>query len=239
MTSPTLLAIIALAALIHASFQLSVSMLTLLSGHALGANTRHKRVVGLMGSFTLGAATMTMLLASTFAYFASVIFGTSVPVVAWSIAAGIMAGVAVSVWAFYYRSKTGTALWLPRPLATMLHERTQATKYSAESFSLGLTSVIGELLFTIAPLLAAAFALAELPTNLQLAGIVIYVIISIFPLVYVSVLVGSGHSLSNIQKWREDNKKFLQVAAGTALFILAFYVYVNAVLSPMLVQGIS
>lgn len=237
MNPPTLLAIIALAALIHASFQLSVSMLTLLSGHALGANTRHKRVVGLMSSFTLGAATMTMLLASTLAYFASVIFGATIPVVAWSIASGVMAGIAVSVWAFYYRSKSGTALWLPRPLASMLHERIRLTKYGAEAFSLGLTSVIGELLFTIAPLLAAAFALAELPAGLQLPGVLMYVAVTTFPLVYVSILVGSGHSLSDIQKWREDNKKFLQIVAGTALFILAFYIYANAVAAPLLLQG--
>lgn len=237
MTFPTLLAIVALAALIHASFQLSVSMLTLLSGHALGAKTRHKRVLGLMGSFSLGGITMTALLLSSLAYFTGIFFGTTVPVLAWSVACGLMGSIAIAVWTFYYRSKTGTALWLPRSMAAMLYDRTRATKNSAESFSLGLTSVIAEFLFTLPLLLTAAFALVQLPLELQVTGIVLYVFISAFPLVYVSVLVGGGHSLSTIQKWREDNKKFLQVAAGTALFILGFYVYVNAVLTPLMTQG--
>ena len=238
MSSPTLLAIIALAALIHASFQLSVSMLTLLSGHALGAKKRHARVMSLVGSFTLGSATMTMLLVAALAYFALAVFGTQVPVLVWSVVCGLMSGIAIAVWIFYYRRQSGTALWLPRPLAAMLHERTMATKYNAEAFSLGLTSVIAELLFALPLLLAAAFSLAQLPFNLQLAGIVMYVIISTLPLAYVSILVGGGHSISRIQQWREANKKFLQVAAGTALFILSFYIYVNAVLAPMLLQEV-
>ena len=55
-------AIILLAALTHASFQLSVSVLTLLSGHALGRKTAHMRLLRLTGGFILGAGVMTVLL---------------------------------------------------------------------------------------------------------------------------------------------------------------------------------
>lgn len=237
MNYPTLFGLIILAAAIHASFQLSVSALTLLSGHALGAKTRHKRVISLMTSFTLGAATMAALLVCSTAYIAGVLFGTDVPALAWSVSCGLMGGVAVAVWTFYYRSKTGTALWLPRPIASMLHSRITATKYNAESFSLGLTSVLAELLFTLPLLLAAAFALIQLPTELQVVGVITYVVISAAPLACVTILVGGGHRLSAIQKWREDNKRFVQFIAGGALFILGFFIYVNAVLGPLLVQG--
>ena len=237
MNATSLLATIALAALIHASFQLSVSMLTLVSGHALGSKARHRRVMNLMSSFSLGAMAMTAVLIAASAHIAFVFFGSHIPVLAWSVVCGLMLGVGVAVWIFYYRRQTGTALWLPRPLAHMLHGRVKATEFGAEAFSLGLTSILAELLFTLAPLLAAAFALVQLPHYLQIVGIIMYVILASLPLLYVTMLVGSGHRLSRIQKWREQNKKFLQVTAGTALFVLGFYLYVNAVLVPTVLKG--
>ena len=58
----TSLAIVGFAALIHASFQLSVSVLTLLSGHAIGAKKSHARLVRLTTSYTTGAGVMTLLI---------------------------------------------------------------------------------------------------------------------------------------------------------------------------------
>lgn len=237
MNAITLIAIIALAALIHASFQLGVSMLTLLSGHALGAKARHRKVINLMSGFTLGAMVMTALLLSTVAYVTFAIYGSFPTTLAWSVACGIMGGVGVAVWIFYYRSSTGTALWIPRPLAHMLHYRIKATEYAAEAFSLGLTGVLAEIVFIIAPLLAAGFSLVQLPHYLQPVGLIMYVLIATTPLLVITTLVGGGHRISRIQKWRQDNKRFMQVAAGSALFVLGFFIYVNAVLSPMWLQG--
>jgi len=68
----------------------------------------------------------------------------------------------------------------------------------------------------------------------QLVGVGIYTVISLFSLVVVWVLIGSGHTLSRIQRWREENKYFLQFAAGSGLLVLGFFVYVNQVLGPTL-----
>ena len=143
----------------------------------------------------------------------------------------------MAIWVFYYRSKTGTALWVPRPLARMLYGRIKATDYAAESFSLGLTGVLAEIIFIVAPLIAAGYALVQLPQYMQVAGIIVYVLIASAPLLVVAALVGGGHRISRIQKWREQNRRFTQVAAGSALFVLSFYIYVNAVLAPMWLQG--
>lgn len=237
MNTLTLIAIIALAALIHASFQLGVSMLTLLSGHALGSKARHRKVLNLISSFSLGAMVMTMLLLCAIAYVAFALYGTFAPPFAWSVACGVMAGIGVAVWIFYYRGSNGTTLWVPRPLARMLYGRIKATEYAAEAFSLGLTGVLAELLFIVAPLTAAAFCLVQLPHYLQIVSIIIYVLVASSPLLVVAVLVGGGHRISRIQKWREQNKRFLQFAAGSALFVLGFYIYVNAVLAPIWLQG--
>lgn len=226
------LAIVAFAGLIHASFQLSVSMLSLMSGHAIGAKHSHAKLMRLVGGFIFGAGVMSMLLIS----FVSLVFlhvfgGNNTPKLVWVIACGVLFGIGIAVWLFYYRRQSGTTLWIPRGVAVYLSERTKATKRSAEAFGLGLTSVISELLFIFAPIAVSALVIIHLPPLWQLAGIGIYTIVSLLSLLIVSVLVGSGHKLSTIQRWREKNKTFLQICAGIGLLILAFYLYVNQVLA--------
>lgn len=227
----TSLAIVTLAGLIHASFQLSISVLTLLSGHAIGAKHARARVLGLTLSFVSGVAVMTTLLLSFTAFILVSLFGNNSPELLWSVACGLMIGVGVAVWLFYYRREKGTALWVPRGVAHYLSDRTKATKHTAESFSLGMMSVVGELLFVIAPLFVTALVLAQLDPVWQLLGIAIYVIVSILPLKTVWVLISGGRKISNIQKWREQNKYFLQFAAGAGLIILGIFTYVYKVLT--------
>lgn len=223
--------IVAFAALIHASFQLSVSMLTLLSGHAIGSKTRHAKLLRLTNGFLLGVATMTTLTVSFVAYLFQSAFGGHVPALAWAVSCGLLLGLGVAVWAFYYRRAPGTSLWLPRSLARYLNERTKATRRSAEAFGLGLSSVIAELIFVLAPMVISALVLVRLEPVWQLAGIALYTFVSLLSLLIVGGLVGSGHKLSRIQKWREDNKRFMQFAAGSGLLVLGFYVYVDQVVS--------
>jgi hypothetical protein len=224
-------AIIIFAALIHASFQLSVSMLTLLSGHAIGSKAAHSRLLRLTSGFCFGVAVMTMLLLSFAALVFQHSFGTKVPLMAWAIGCGLLLGLGVAVWAFYYRREEGTSLWLPRGMARYLSERTKATKQTAEAFGLGLSSVLAELIFIIAPIVISALVLIRLEPVWQLTGIAVYTLVSLLSLAIVNALIGSGHKLSQIQKWREKNKRFLQFAAGSGLLILGFYVYVDQVVS--------
>jgi hypothetical protein len=222
-------AIIAFAALIHASFQLSVSMLTLLSGHAIGSKTAHAKLLRLTNGFALGVAVMTVLLLSFAAFVFQQSFGNHVPLLAWTVACGLVLGLGIAVWAFYYRRETGTSLWLPRGMARYLSDRTKATKRSAEAFNLGLGSVLAELLFVLAPIIISALVLIQMEPALQLAGVALYTALSLLSILIVNGLIGSGHKLSRIQKWREDNKRFLQFAAGSGLLVLGFYLYVDQV----------
>ena len=225
------LAIVALAALIHASFQLSVSVFTLLSGHAIGAKTAHKKVLRLTSGFLAGVLVMTMLIISSTAFLFQHFFNGIVPSLMWAISCGLLLGLGIAVWVFYYRPTKGTSLWLPRGAARYLAVRSKATRDGVEAFSLGLTSVVAELLFIIAPIVVASLALINLPSLWQLIGIAIYTFISLLSLMVVYALVGSGHKLSGIQRWREDNKRFLQFAGGGALLVLGFYLYVDQVIA--------
>jgi hypothetical protein len=234
MTTFGSLAIIVLAALVHASFQLSVSVLTLLSGHAIGAKHSQAKVLRLTTSFVGGAGIMTLFILTFVSFLLTRVVGSSPPEYLWAIGSGLLMGVGIAVWAFYYRRQKGTSLWIPRSMAKYLSDRTKATKQSTEAFGLGLSSVIGELIFIAAPIVISALVLIHLQPIWQLVGVVIYTVISLFSLVVVWVLIGSGHTLSRIQRWREENKYFLQFAAGSGLLVLGFFVYVNQVLGPTL-----
>jgi len=231
MDIPSSLAIVTLAALIHASFQLSVSVLTLLSGHAIGAKHSQAKVLRLTFGFVSGVGVMTLLALSFISLVVLHLFGHETPQLIWAITCGLLVGVGLAVWFFYYRKDRGTTLWIPRSMARHLSERSKATKHSAEAFSLGLTSVLSEFLFIAAPMIITALVLVQLPGMWQLIGIAIYSVISLLTLFSVWVLIGSGHKLSEIQKWREANKHFLQFAAGGALIILGFFVYVCKILT--------
>ena len=227
----TSLAIVTLAALVHASFQLSVSVLTLLSGHSIGAKRSHARTLRLTSSFVFGAGVMTLLLLSFISLVLLTIFGHDAPQLIWAIACGLLIGVGIAVWFFYYRREKGTSLWIPRSFARHLSERSKATNGAAESFSLGLTSVISELLFIAAPLIISGLVIIQLPGIWLLVGIAVYTVISLITLFSIWVLISSGHRLSEIQKWRETNKHFLQFAAGGALTVLGFFVYVCKIIA--------
>lgn len=233
------LAIVVFAALIHASFQTSVSVLTLLSGHALGTKTAHLRLLRLTGSFIIGAGFFSLLLLSTLALVLATIFPDGTPLIVWAISAGIAAGVGVSVWLFYYRRQHGTVLWLPRNVADYLSSRAKSTKQPAEAFALGMMSVVSEVVFLLAPLLITALVLIRLEPAMQLVGIGIYTVLSLTPLFVVYVLLGGGHSVARIQRWREANKRFMQFAAGSGLLILGIYVYIERVITLSVYSGVN
>lgn len=225
------LAVITFAGLLHASFQLSVSVLTLLSGHTLGRINTNRQLFRLTSSYLFGSGVMTLLLIGTITLLAFDFFGPTVEPLIWSITSGLAIGVGVSVWIFYYRKERGTRLWIPRPVANYLHDRSKSTDSSVESFALGTMGVLGELLFTFAPLLIAGLILVQLSPSWQLVGLAIYIVTSLLPLVIVWMLVGGGHKVSEIQAWREKYKYFMQFVAGTGLVLLGTYVYVEQVIN--------
>lgn len=227
----TAFSIIGLAALIHASFQLGVSMVTLLSGHAVGKKFSSRRVVRLVGSFFLGTVVMTALILSIICDIVGAVFQYATPTSIWTTLTLAMVVVGLVIWVCYYRRGPGTLLWVPRGMAKFLHTRIHATRDSAEAFSLGLTSVLAELFFIITPAAAATLAIVSLPASLQLLGAATYVVLASFGMFTVTIFISSGHNISQLQRWRETNKRFLQFTGGSALIILACYMYVTMVMS--------
>lgn len=225
----TSLIIVAVAALVHASFQLSVSVLTLLGGHTIGAKRSKAKLFRLTSSYVAGAGVMTILLLSFVSLIFLHVFGSSAPLIVWAIVCGVVFGIGVAIWLFYYRNSRGTSLWISRSFARHLSDRSKETTNSAESFSLGLTTVAGELVFIIPSLALSALVLLGLPGEWQLLSLGIYTVVSLLGLGIVWMLIGGGHAIGSIQQWREKNKRFLQFAGGSILLALGFFVYVSRV----------
>lgn len=228
----TSFAVIVFAALIHASFQLSVSVLTLLSGHAIGAKKSRARVSRMTTSYILGAGLMTLLLISASVLALLYFFSTVPSHLVWAVSSGLVLGIGVAVWLFYYRKgKEGTELWIPRAFAHYLTNRSKKAELAVETFGLGMVSVVAEILFILPSLVISTLVILDLPTEWQFVGILAYTLISLAGLFIVGSLADGRRSLSDLQKWRTENKRFLQFAAGSALIVLGFFIYVTKIMA--------
>jgi cytochrome c biogenesis protein CcdA len=218
------------AASVQASFGLGVSMLTLLSGHLLSEPESAKRLHRLSIAYIFGS-----FLAVAAGLIVAVYLFSQWPLAHcrefWSILTGASVGVGLAVTLFYYRwNRNGTRLWLPRRAAEYLYARTKATRRTFEAFILGIGAIVAELIFIVAPLLIAGNLAAELSSWRQILAIGVYLVIAILPLLILFVSNLGRRKISAFQKWRENNKKFLQIAAGALLIILGFYLLVYKVL---------
>lgn len=223
---------IALAATIHASFQLSISTLTLMSGHSLGIQQSHQKLVSLVISFVLGVIFMTFLLLTSGIYMANtIIYYGILQIVLWATACSALIIIGVAVWLFYFRPGKGTILWIPRFMAEYLTRRCSKTKSNGEAFSLGISSVVGEIIFLLAPIVVSILFIINMPIALQISGVALYILISVLPLVVVCILVNKQNKLSRIQKWREENKRFIQFMTGSIMLAVGFFVYASEVLA--------
>lgn len=217
-------------AIIHATFQLGISVLTLLSGHSLGAKKAHSRLLRLNISYILGTFTVIFFVLLSF-----VVLNVSTvdPLLLWSISGIVASLTGFFVLLAYYRKGKGTLLWIPRSIAEYLSRRAKKTRNSVESFALGMMTTIAELPFAFASLFIASLEINSLPEVWHVSSIIIYGFIVSLPLIVITVMLGSGHRLSTLQRWRESNKIFLQYSAGIGLIVTSLYITVFYVMREM------
>lgn len=217
---------IGLFALVHAGFQLGISVLTLLSGHSLGRKRALHRTLALNVGYIIGAILMTsMLIASLLYLWEFVYYWPLSPVIV--ILAITCAIVGTLVLVAYFRHGHGTMLWIPRVFADYLRSRAKHTKNTLEAAVLGAVTVVAELPFTCVVMAAVSYIVRLFAASAdQLLIIATYSFVVSSPLIIVTVLLSGGHRLSDIQRWREANKVFLQCASGIGLFAAALFMVV-------------
>lgn len=208
----------------HASYQLSVSVLTYMSSHKLSQKATVRQLLKLGFSYATGAIVGTTLLLVTLA---SLLFylknaGDSTQTsIAFVVALTPLIGLLTMT--VYYRRGAGTKLWLPRPVANYLLDRAKETRLSIEAGMLGAATVLGELPFLAGPLLIAGSVVVNQPPASWPVWALIYSLVASLPLIVMTLYLTSGHSIARVQKWREDNKTFLQWTSGVTLLVLTLY----------------
>lgn len=209
----------------HACFQLSVSTLTLLGSHVIGSGKSHAILLKLSIGYACGVLFATACLLALLTYF----FTTALPIhqspVAWIIVCALVVVVGWLVLVLYYRRGKGTRLWLPRRITEAVGIQAKRIKRTVGAFGLGSAMVIAELPFLIAPLTLAGAVLAGLAELERSIGVLAYSLAATTPLVIIIILIGGGHKISTIQRWREANKKFLQWTSGLTLILLGIYLF--------------
>ena len=222
--SMPLLLILVGALFVHGSFQLGVSVLTRLSSHTIGKSKSPRQLLGLSLHYILGVivATTSVVLGATttFAWLKSIT--SELPNL---LVMGLLPVIGLLVIGFYYRRDKGTQLWLPRPFIDYLMNRAKKTHSGVEAAMLGAATVVGELPFIIAPIGIVSLWIAALTPQSSWLGLgLLYSSLASLPLVFLALYISSGHKISAVQRWREQNKSFLQWTSGLALILLDAFI---------------
>jgi hypothetical protein len=222
--------IIFLVSIIHASLQLTPGCAILLHQKSLSSKHARAKSRTLARSFVLGVLTITILVTTSFCYLLSLVFQNQLPAQVLMIEVGIAVFLSIVILLAYYRRGKGTRLWIPRSVASFLESRAKRTNNTAESFSLGIMSVLGEWPITLTLIAIASSQIIELHGSWQVLLISTYALITAIPPIAISILLNYRSSLSSIQKWREDNKTFFRIALFASLIILGTYTLTYRVL---------
>ncbi len=218
-----------LAAVIHASLQLSIGTLLLLYHASLGKHV-HKKTRFLVDSYTMGVGLMVFLLLGTLAFILDRYFEQALYPEELVIVVGMLVALAIASWAFYYRRGKSTELWLPRSLARFIDRRAKRTDNNIEAFSLGLLTSLAEMPFTIVLILVAANSLLGMEPLYQILGVLLYAIITTLPLIWLRLTIRRGQTVVTIQRWRVKHKMFFRILTGVGFLILGFYLFAFEVL---------
>ena len=214
--------IIFLAAFIHASLQLDLGGLLLLYHSSLKKHVK-KTTRTLVSNFILGDALMILLGLLSSAFVILAFFGGELGVVSLSIVIGILFSLALVVWFAYYRTGRSTELWLPRSVSRFINSRAEKTSSRVEAFSLGMLTCLAEFPFSAMLVFISADALLKLSPKCQILAILLYLLISLLPLLFCRFFIKKGSTIAEIQRWRVKNKNFLRVLTGVGFFVLAVF----------------
>lgn len=218
-----------LAAVIHATLQLSLGALLLLYHASLGKHVR-KKTRFLVDSYISGMGMLVFLgLAATIfvldRYFEKPLYIEELVIVA-----GMLVALAIATWFFYYRRGKSTELWLPRSVARFIDKRAKMTNSNTEAFSLGVLTSLAEMPFTIVLFVVAANSILVLPHLYQILAVAMYTIITIVPPIVLRFAIRKGQTVVDIQRWRVKHKLFFRLLTCVGFLALGFFLFTFEVL---------
>ena len=150
---------------------------------------------------------------------------------AW-ILAGIFLALTFVTLGFYYRKGSGTKLFISRRLANGLKTRVQSTKSRSDAFTLGLVSVVPELIFTLPIYFITTITIMRLDfIPLGRAGLIIlFAIIAILPPLILKITTSLGYTLADFLKFRFKNKTFFRFCLALCYLLIASLIILGVTL---------
>jgi len=218
-----------LAAVIHATLQLSLGALLLLYHASLGKHVR-KKTRFLVDSYISGLGTLVFLSLGAIIFILDRYFGKPLYIEELVVVVGMLVALAIAAWFVYYRRGKSTELWLPRSVARFIDKRAKLTNSNTEAFSLGLLTSLAEMPFTLVLFVVAANSTMVLPPMYQILAVAMYTLITIIPPVVLRFAIRKGQTVVSIQRWRVKHKTFFRLLTGVGFLVLAFFLFTFEVL---------
>lgn len=218
-----------LAAVIHATLQLSLGALLLLYHASLGKHVQ-KKTRFLVDSYISGIGMLVFLGLATVIFILDRYFEKPLYIEELVIVVGMLVALAIAAWFFYYRRGKSTELWLPRSVARFIDRRAKATNSNTEAFSLGVLTSLAEMPFTLVLLVVAANSILVLPRLYQILAVAMYTVITIIPPLVLRIVIRKGQTVVDVQRWRVKHKMFFRILTGVGFFALGFFLFTFEVL---------
>lgn len=218
-----------LAAVIHATLQLSLGALLLLYHASLGKHVR-KKTRFLVDSYISGMGMLVFLGVAATIFILDRYFEKPLYIEELIIVVGMLVALAIAAWFFYYRRGKSTELWLPRSVARFIDKRAKTTNSNTEAFSLGVLTSLAEMPFTIVLFVVAANSILVLPHLYQILAVAMYTVITIIPPVVLRLAIRKGQTVVDIQRWRVKHKMFFRLLTGIGFLALGFFLFTFEVL---------
>lgn len=218
-----------LAAVIHATLQLSLGALLLLYHASLGKHVR-KKTRFLVDSYISGMGMLVFLGLGATIFLLDRYFEKPLYIEELVIVVGMLIALAIATWFFYYRRGKSTELWLPRSVARFIDKRAKMTNSNTEAFSLGVLTSLAEMPFTIILFVVAANSTLALPMLYQILAVVMYTVITIIPPLVLRFAIRKGQTVVDIQRWRVKHKTFFRLLTGAGFLALGFFLFTFEVL---------
>ncbi|MBQ6130486.1 hypothetical protein IJI72_02240 [Candidatus Saccharibacteria bacterium] len=233
MVSFVFLGLILFGTLLLALLQLPLGTLLLLYHSVLGRPNSRKnsatKVRPLVSYYLAGVALADFLLLAAACFLVSALSAgaLSATVLRYLIFL-LLLGLSLFILLFYYRRSSpvrSTELWLPRLFARFLDARAKATHNLPEAFSLGFSTVLFELPFSLPLFLVSAVGLLSLTPSAQLLALFLFTVLAVAPLLVLRLKIRSGKNLADAQRWRLKNRDFLRFLTGFGFFVLACFFF--------------
>jgi hypothetical protein len=227
--------ILILAMLIMVLLQLSPGIFLLFSHYASGKYSRRK-ASDLSLFFIFGAETCIALVFLSIYFILTALYLYPIDFqndfLIWIIA-GIFIAIGLIFPFCYFRKGRGTKLFVTRHLATAFNKKASSAKSRSDAFILGFISTIPELLFTLPIYTLTALEIMELGSNPPLRGllILVFILVSIAPLLVTHVFMDFGHNLVEIEKFRVRNKNFTRFFISLIYFLIAILIITFRIVS--------